>query len=599
MEQPQLSPAGAPAHPLGPDHAFLSPRIDLRHFPPGTTFLRMLGVDYVHVKTAEGGDIYLTGYGAPFREHLKPENWYEEPWFTEKRQRLQGTGTVYRVPTKPISGHLRSSIDICVKWSRVGQDVPLDTFTLYRNINAEFNSPFEEFALVEELRRGEYGPRDLRIRTQKPLAIYVPPERMQLWQTGRSRDKVMARIARRPGVEIDILRAYILIYDWVYGVDAIDAYSHYNFAPIERDRQLSAVTTLVDHDLQAKGFMVADHKPTHIITRMRDDKMVLRRDGRVAYAIVDYELLARTSEHEDAVKRVARSEYLSRQRDRFAPRPASDYPPHLHPWKVLGVDYVYGHTESTGGALWVVGNDPELFAYFLPERWRTKQVVLSDTSQTYYVQTKDRIHLVWKVSRVGELPPCEFEDEESAALYARRRWHGYNSPFEKVALALEFQQKGLKTVYPRAIYMTGHGKPDDGPVDHRRFDAFKNLLTPDGKLVLPRDHDYITLFGYWRGREDEEAVHDSFLWTPVDVAQAAVKGIINDTLRDQIVERHRQNLARAGFIDLNLKADHILLSYIPEGPVKCEPDGFPELRHCNFELVTRKQAIASDLPKSS
>jgi hypothetical protein len=375
----------------------LAPRIDLRKFPPGSTFLRVLGVDYVHLNMGDKGDLYLTHYGAPFHRHLVPENWYEEPWLSAKRQRLQGTGTVYRLPTRPVSGHMRASIDLCIKWSRVGQDVPLDTFTLYRHINAEFNSPFEEFALVEELRRGEYGPRKLRIYTQKPLGIYVPSERMQLWQTGRSRDKVLSRVARRPGVEIDILRAYILIYGWIKGADAVEAYTQC-VPPKEGD--LPALTTFVAGELQAKGFRVVDHKPVHIITRARENG-VRTRKGKVAFAIVDYELLERTADNENAVKRAARSDYLLRQHTRFMPHAREEFPAHLHPAKVLGVDYVYGHTESTGGALWVVGNDPALFAYFLPERWRMKQVVLSDTGQAYYVQTKDRIHLIWKVSRRG------------------------------------------------------------------------------------------------------------------------------------------------------------------------------------------------------
>jgi hypothetical protein len=579
----------SPAVPLDFVPPPAAPGLDLRHFPPGATFLRILAVNYVHLNTPDGGDMYLTQHGAPFHRHLNPANWYEDPWFTEHRQRLQGTGTVYRVPTKPITGHLRSSIDLCIKWSRIGQDVPLDTFTLYKNINAEFNSPFEEFALVEELRRGEYGPKDLRIRTQKPLGIYVPSERMQLWQTGRSRDKILARIARRPGVEIDILRAYILIYGYIRGLDAIDACKAGGLTGEARATVLSDATDMVDHDLQAKGFVVADHKPTHIITRIRDNHPRKRRDGKIAYAIVDYELLARTAQNEDAVKKAARSEYLLRQRDRFLPRPRESFPPRLYPAKVVGVDYIYGRTESTGGALWVVGNDPGLFPYFLPERWRTRQVVLSDTGQSYYVQTKDRIHLVWKVSRIGEVPPCRLDHEnpEMAAACARMRWHGYNSPFEKIALALEMQKKGIKTVYPRAVYMTGPGKPDEGPVDYRRFDAFKDLLTPDGKPILPRDHDYITLFGYWRGHDDRDAPNDSLLWTPLDLAQAAAKGIITDAKREQLVDRQRRSLRAAGFIDLDLKPDHILLSYIPGGPVKLESDGSEELRHCNFELVSR------------
>jgi hypothetical protein len=30
----------------------------------------------------------------------------------------------------------------------------------------------------------------------------------------------------------------------------------------------------------------------------------------------------------------------------------------------MGVDYIYGRAESTGGILWVVGKDPDLFNYF-------------------------------------------------------------------------------------------------------------------------------------------------------------------------------------------------------------------------------------------
>ncbi|MCL2649200.1 MAG: hypothetical protein FWD61_19735 [Phycisphaerales bacterium] len=533
-----------------------------------------------------GGDLYLTHYGAPYCRHLMPENWYASPWMQEKRQRLQGTGTVYRLPTKPVEGHLRPSIDLCIKWSRVGQDVPLDTFTLNKYINAEFNSPFEEFALVEELRRGEYGPRDLRIRTQKPLGIYVPSERMQLWQTGRSLDKVMTRVARRPGVEIDILRAYILIYGWIAGPDAVTAYTQCEPAD-QRAASLAEVTAMVDAEMQKKGFVVIDHKPVHVITRVRNGQVRKRRDGKVAFAVVDYELLERTADHENTVQRAARSDYLVRQKNRFRPT-RRKFPAHLHPANVMGVDYVYGRTESTGGALWVVGKDPNLFAYFLPERWRMKQVVLSDTGQAYYVHTKDQIHLVWKVSRVGEIPPS-VAGQEAAAV--KRREHGYNAPFEKVALALEMASKGVRTVYPRAIYMTGPGvgtKPAAEAVDDRRYAAFAPMRAPDGRAILPRDHDYVAIYGYWRGRDDEEAVDDQLLWTPIDLAQATSKGIITAEKCVELVNHHHIKLLNAGFIDLDLKADHILLSYIPGGAIKMDSDGVEELRHCNFELVTRR-----------
>ena len=151
------------AHGLGWSQSAVA-ALNLAALHTGATFLRILSVDYVHVKTAEKGDLYLTEYGVPFLRHLLPENWLTPQWFNAKRQRLDGSGTVYRLPTKPVTGHTRPSIELAIKWSRVGQDVPLDTFTLNRNIDAEFNSPFEEFALVEELRQVTFARADCEFK---------------------------------------------------------------------------------------------------------------------------------------------------------------------------------------------------------------------------------------------------------------------------------------------------------------------------------------------------------------------------------------------------------------------------------------------------
>lgn len=560
-----------------------TPYIDLKKLHPEATFLRILGVNYVHLKTEDDGDLYLTEHGVPFARHLMPQSWYEPQWFKLKRQRLEGTSTVYRLPTRPIVGARPRSLDLVVKWSRVGQDVPLNTFTLDRNINAEFNTPFEEFSLVEEMRRGEFGPANLRIKTQRPLAIYVPPEQLQLWQTGRSREKILARVRRHPGVEIDVLRSYILLYGWIDGLNAVDAYKACTHDGAQLKRQLADLTSAVEGELRAKGYMVADHKPTHMILRMRDGD-VMCRDGRVTYAVIDYELLARTPEHDNAVRSARRSEYLYRQRDRFNPRPASAFPAELRPAKVLGVDFVYGRVESTAGVLWVVGNDPELFPYFLPERWRTKMVRLSDTGEVYYTQTKDRIHMVWKVSRVGELPPGVLSDEG----YRQILLAGYNSPFEEFALALDMQRKGVRSIYPRAIYMTSSpGEVANAVLDDRRFRSMARTLSPDGQPVLPLDHDFVAIWGYWRGLEDADAPEDNALWSPIGGAQAAAKGIISDEELVEAMARHQAAMRAAGFEDLNFKPDHILLSYIPNGPVKREADGAIATRQCNFEFVRR------------
>src|SRR5690242_16831399 len=111
--------------------------------------ISLLGVDYFRLNTQDGGDLYLTQYGLPFRDQLTPENWYEPHWFVAHRVRLQGTSAIYRVQTRPVRG-LR--LDLVVRFSRVGQEVLLDSIASEQNPEAEFNSPFEEFSLVMQLR---------------------------------------------------------------------------------------------------------------------------------------------------------------------------------------------------------------------------------------------------------------------------------------------------------------------------------------------------------------------------------------------------------------------------------------------------------------
>ncbi len=576
-------------------HSFVSPssvssltrditHAELRSLPPNATFLRILGVNYAHFKTDDDGDLYITEYGLPFLDHLRPENWYESEWFQTRRERLQGSSAVYRVPTRPIAGQRIPSLDLVVKWSRVGEDVPLDTFALSRVMNAEFNSPFEEFSLVMELREGTHSQSRLRIHTQKPLAIYVPPERMQLWQTGRSRDRIMRKLARHVSVEIDILRSYILLYGWIKGHNAIEAYNHTLHGAPGQQKELELLTNKVQEDLREKGYIVADHKPTHLILRMHGHD-VRKRRGQTVYALVDYELLARTPEHEEAVKAALRSRYLFLQRDRFHPVGQRVFPAHLHPAKVLRVDYIYGRAESTGGILWVVGNDPELFGYFLPERWRSKQIALSRSNRTFYAQTKDRIHLVWKVSRVGELPSGELDDPG----YKRVLLHGYNDPFEEFDLALEMASKGVLTTYPRAIYVTAKSSevPGGTVLDTRRFDRGRDLLSPEGEPILRVEPDYITIWGYWRGLDDNSAPDDVGYWTPIDARQAQHMGIVDRDQLARLIDRQRSILAEAGFEDVSLRPDHFLLSYRPGGSLKKTAGGEVETRHCNMEMVRR------------
>ena len=209
---------------------------------------------------------------------------------------------------------------------------------------------------------------------------------------------------------------------------------------------------------------------------------------------------------------------------------------------------------------------------------------LSKTNQVFHTKTKDNINLVWKVSRVGEKP-----DVDAASAEGRRiAGHGYNSPFEEFAIALELGAKGFPAVYPRAVYMTGQETDDgDDNLDNSRYEMHKNILAPDGSPVLRPDHNYITVWGYWNGSDDLLARKDVDYCKGINLQQALdEERITADGLQD-LMHRAARELAASGFEDLNPEPTHWLLSLTPQNELIRNENGAPALRMCNFGLVRR------------
>lgn len=543
----------------------------------GAERVNLLGVDYLHLKTRDDGDLYVTRHGETLLDNIRPESWFERGWFRQHRERLAGTSTIYRIRTKRVRGR---SAEIVVKWSRMGQDVPLETKVLEDFLYAEFNTPFEEFSLVEQLRKGEFGPRDLIILTHRPLGIYVPPQRWQLWQTGRSRDKVNRKVRSHPGVDIDILRQYIVIYEWIKGTDAAVTFEEMGLP----GEELESLTHRVDAEIHAKGFQVADMKPAHIIVRRNLDAQLVRHHGKISYALVDFELLQRTPGHEEQIRGAKRSEYLRRQKDRLR-ESEEPLPSNLTSVNIFGVDYIYGRVESTNGRLWIVGHDPKLFDYFQPERWRnTNQVRLSDSHHVYYTLTKDNIHLVWKTSRVGEIPkPLKLDYQGRRMIQV-----GYNSPFEEFALALELGRRGFPVTYPRAIYMTGTRTSGfDLPQDMRAFVRHDNLLTPEGEPILRPERDYIKIWGYWNGTDEMLASGSEEIYQGINALQAFQRGLLSEEDLRRLTLRAIERLTELGYDYINLSKHHFLLTLDGNKNLILDAQGEPEFRLCNFEMLRR------------
>jgi hypothetical protein len=264
---------------------------------------RVFGVDYVTVRGLKGGDMYFTRAGWAMAPSLLPPQWYDGQRFRQIGQALTaGTGAVYRVP---VPHPARGTVGVVVKFCRFGQDVGLtqpkqgcdfpwpDTLLA----GAEFLGPFAEFSRLAELRRALGTQGLVHFGTKRPLAIYCPPARYLRWQLGRDperdwqHDRPLAIDQAQAGdraVRHDWDRLYILLYQWINGVDAQDAHA----AGLMDEAAMIRLTQRAARELAALGFAVLDHKPRHVILRPTRYG-VLHRDGRPVYALIDYELLVR------------------------------------------------------------------------------------------------------------------------------------------------------------------------------------------------------------------------------------------------------------------------------------------------------------------
>jgi len=534
----------------------------------------VFGVGYLHLQMDDGSDLYVTRYGLPSLRHLLPHNyWTDKEWFAEHSVRLAGTSTLYRITTKEIDG---ISKEIVLKWNRMGQDIPGETQASELS-SAAFNSPFEEFSLVIELRntRPEI-PGGFSIH--KPLAIYVPRKYVEMDRLGRKRYKIEAIQKNHQEVMLDPNRQYAVLYEWIEGLDMAQALGE----GIVVENTLGDLLSRSEEELTRRGFRVRDNKPHHIIIRQgRDGKLTTDEHGNTLCGLIDFELLERTPEHEQAVRASKRKSYLIKQVHRFESK--GEFPPGLTPVTIMGVDYVFGQVESTGGALWVVGNDPLLFEYFLPEKWRkTPRKKVSVLSQVYETISKDSIHLVWRVSRVGEPPDVDPYVEQERRILA----HGYNSPFEEFAFSMELTRGGIATTYPRAIYRSGHkSEIPANRLDNGRYESHEPLTTPDGHPILDKHHDYMTLWGYWNGPDELLAEKDEEYYRAIDALRAYREGLISQEVYIRTMQVKEERLAKLGIEDLNLRGNHLLLSVDMSGRLVMGPQGVPAPRICNFELL--------------
>jgi hypothetical protein len=207
---------------------------------------------------------------------------------------------------------------------------------------------------------------------------------------------------------------------------------------------------------------------------------------------------------------------------------------------------------------------------------------LSSANRVYETTTKDDIHLVWRISRVGQVAHAVGATGGPNSTQT----FGYNSPFEEVALCLELNRRGVETTYPRAIYMSGHRSASDTlPPDTSRYESHEALLTPEGHPVLSSDHEYMVLWGYWNGPDELLAQKDIDYYRPINVQEAVDRGAVTRQTCERVLQATRQRLVGAGIEAPRPEADHILLSIDAAGRLVTGHDGLPRARLCTFDLL--------------
>ncbi len=150
---------------------------------------------------------------------------------------------------------------------------------------------------------------------------------------------------------------------------------------------------------------------------------------------------------------------------------------------------------------------------------------------------------------------------------------------------MELSSQGIETTYARAIYMTGsRSTVSSSLIDESRYKSHAERKTPDEQPVLSRQHEYLTIWGYWNGPDEALAVKDLAIYAGIDALAAYREGRLTQRGYVRVMRAAKKRLAAAGIEDLNLRGNHLVLSLDRDQKLAVDDKGLPLFRICNFEL---------------
>jgi hypothetical protein len=161
------------------------------------------------------------------------------------------------------------------------------------------------------------------------------------------------------------------------------------------------------------------------------------------------------------------------------------------------------------------------------------------------------------------------------------RASGYNSPFEEVAIAERLRQMGIPTIWPRAIFHTGHQTAQAPRLrDSRRFATHAEFVVPGDPpaSVLLDGHDYYTIWDLYRGADPPRGVGRDAARGAIALARARDDGLITAEEVSGTLERTRERLVQVGLPADGLAAEEFVVPFDESGEAERNADGSMRLR---------------------
>ena len=182
--------------------------------------ITVLGVKYLHLRMEDGTDLYVTEHGLPFTKCLMPENhWADDAWMKIAQRPV---ARHERVAPRHDQGSRRPVQGDRDQVEPDGPGYPRRNASRLDDAKRSSTVPSWNSAWSLELRNTRFESPG-RLHTHKPLAIYVPRKYVKGEQLGRRRHKMEAIQRSHDEIAIDWNRNYAVIYEWLKGIDAVEA----------------------------------------------------------------------------------------------------------------------------------------------------------------------------------------------------------------------------------------------------------------------------------------------------------------------------------------------------------------------------------------